>query len=61
MSIDDLIITQALILVKCRWTTSNLLGADAIDVHDVLLYTHVYRLPRFTSQVSLDTLECFVG
>jgi len=42
--VDDFIITQALISVKCSWTTSNLLGGDAVDVHDVLLCTHVYLL-----------------
>jgi len=39
--IDDLIITQALTVIKHRWTMRNLLGVNAVDVHDSLFYTHV--------------------
>ena len=59
--VDDLIGGQTLSVIKCWWTTSNLLGVDVTDMHDALLHTNVNRLPCFTSQASLDTLECFVG
>ena len=59
--VDDFIGRQTLSVVERRWTTSNLLGVDATDMHDVLFHTHIHGLSRFTSQALLDMLECFVG
>jgi len=55
------LIQRVLSLVKQRKTMRNLFVVDAKDLHDALLYTHVFGLSRFTSQVSFDTLEPFVG
>jgi len=59
--VDNFVITQHLSVVEMWGQLRNLLRVDANDMHGMFPHCHVNWLPRFTSQVSLDTPWDFGG